>query len=231
MPKMNEIPDIDKPREKAIRFGISSLNDAELLAILIGVGSIENNALQIANNLLADSLTIFNLAGNPYQYFLKFKGISSVKAIRLCAAFEISKRYDRRNHIISEQKNNIDSDFLFNRYYGRMHGLGKEILILVVLNRKKKIIYETTLYKGTELCISLSPKEICKSVLLANGYYFYVIHNHPNDTILPSEEDEIFTEELLRQAKKFGFILLDHLIIGNSGYYSLLNKNKKWFAP
>lgn len=224
MPKMNEIPNIDQPREKAIRFGIQSLNDAELLAILIGVGSKDNNVLQLANSLLADSLTVFNLASKPYQYFTQFKGISEAKALKLCACFEIAKRYDRRQHILLEANSNIDSEFLFNRFYGKMAELNKEILVLVVLNRNKKIIYEKTLYKGTEVCMSLSPKEICRTVLLANGYYFYVLHNHPNDTIKPSEEDEIFTEELERCSRKFGFVLLDHLIIGRSGYYSLLNK-------
>lgn len=230
MPKINEIPIFDQPREKALRFGISSLNDAELLAILIGVGSKDNNVLQLANNLLADSLTIFNLASMPYQYFLKYKGISSVKALKLCAAFEIANRFDKRKHIISEQNIDVDSDFLFHRFYPKMHGLEKEIFVLVVLNRKRKIIYETTMYKGTQFGISLSPKEICREIMLVKGYYFYVIHNHPNDSLKSSDEDEIFTEELLRQTRKFGFILLDHLIIGESGYYSLLNKREKLIA-
>ena len=227
MPKMNEIPNIDQPREKALRFGISNLNDAELLAILIGVGSKDNNVLQLANSLLADSLTIFNLASSPYQYFLQFKGISKVKALKLCAAFEIAKRFDNRQHILLEQNAEVNSELLYQRYYLKMVELDKEILVLVVLNRNKKIIYETTLYKGTELGMSLSPKEICQKVLLSKGYYFYVMHNHPNNTIQPSEEDEIFTDELVRISRKFGLKFVDHLIIGISGYYSITNKMKK----
>ena len=226
MPRMNEIPNIDQPRERALRFGINNLSDAELLAILIGVGSKENNVLQLANSLLADSLTMFNLASSPYQYFLQFKGISKVKALKLCAAFEIAKRLDNRQHIVLEQHAEINSELLYNRYYLKMISLDKEILVLVVLNRNKQIIYETTLYKGTELGMCLSPKEICKKVLLSKGYYFYVIHNHPNNTIKPSEEDEIFTDELIRVSRKFSLKLIDHLIIGASGYCSLINKNK-----
>lgn len=227
MPKMKEIPNVDQPREKALRFGVKNLNDAELLAILIGVGSKDNNVLQLANNLLADSLTIFNLASMPYQYFLRFKGISSVKALKLCAAFEIANRFDKRNHIIMEQNCAVNSDFLFEKYYGKMHGLGYEILVLVVLNRKHKIIYETTLYKGTENKISISLLEICRIVLINNGREFYVIHNHPNDSIFPSEEDNIFTEELIRKSNKFGIKLIDHLIVGESGYYSIMNNLEK----
>ena len=226
MPKMNEIPNIDQPREKALRFGISNLSDAELLAILIGVGSKDNNVLQLANCLLADSLTIFNLASSPYQYFLQFKGISKVKALKLCAAFEIAKRFNKREHILLEENSDINSEFLYQRFCKRVMDLDKEIMVLVVLNRNKKIIYETTLYKGTELGIILSPMEICRKVLLSKGYYFYVIHNHPNNTIKPSEEDEIFTEELLRTARKLSLCLLDHLIIGASGYCSVINKSK-----
>ena len=224
MPKMNEIPNIDQPRERALRFGINNLSDAELLAILIGVGSKDNNVLQLANSLLADSLTMFNLASSPYQYFIQFKGISKVKALKLCAAFEIAKRLDNRKHILLEQHVEVNSELLYQRYYLKMVEQDKEILVLVVLNRNRQIIYETTLYKGTELGMSLSPNEICKKVMLSKGYYFFVIHNHPNNTISPSEEDEIFTDELIRISRKFGLKLIDHLIIGASGYYSIMNK-------
>lgn len=227
MPNNIQLAEIDKPRKKAIRFGISTLSDAELLAILLGVGSKDVEGMQLANNLLADSLTIFNLASKPYQYFMRFKGISKAKALKLCACFEIASRYDRRKHILLESSSNINSEFLYKRFYAKMANLDKEILILVVLNKNKKIICEKTLYKGTSVNLTLSPKEICRIVLLENGYYFYVIHNHPNDIIFPSDNDIIFTEELLRFSSKIGFILLDHLIIGRSGYYSLLNKKEK----
>ncbi|MCQ2087200.1 MAG: hypothetical protein MJZ37_03910 [Bacilli bacterium] len=227
MHKKCEIPDIDIPNKKAIRFGISTLNDAELLAILLGVGSKDLEGLRLANNLLADSLTMFNLASKPYQYFMQFKGISKKKALKLCACFEIASRYARRKHIILESTYAIDSEFLYERYYSKMANLDKEIFVLVVLNKNRKIIHEKTLYKGTSVGLSLSPVEICRAIMLEKGYYFYVIHNHPNDSLFPSENDLIFTDELLRVSKKFGFILLDHLIIGQSGYYSLLNKKEK----
>ena len=227
MPTKKELNYIDIPITKALRFGISTLNDAELLAILLGVGSKDMEGLALANNLLADSLTIFNLASKPYQYFMKFKGISKARAMKLCAVFEIASRYDRRKHIISEPAKTIDSDYIYRRFSNQLFGLDKEVFILVVLNRKMKIIYEKTLYIGTESALSLSLKEIFREILLEKGYYFYVVHNHPNDNLIPSVEDEIFTEELLLQSKKLGFHLLDHLIIGQSGYYSSLNKLQK----
>ena len=96
----------------------------------------------------------------------------------------------------------------------------------MVLNRKGKIIYETTLYKGTEFNVPISPNEILKMITIHNGHSFYLIHNHPNDSIYPSNEDEIFTKEIIVQARKFKFILLDHLIIGESGYYSFKERQK-----
>ena len=82
MNNFKEMPLIDRPREKALRFGITCLNDAELLAILLGVGSKENNVIKLANELILDSMTIFNMANMPYQYFLKFKGISKAQALK-----------------------------------------------------------------------------------------------------------------------------------------------------
>lgn len=226
MQNVKEMPNVDLPREKAVRFGIESLSDSELLAIILGVGSKENNVIKLANELIFDSMTLFNLANMPYQYFLKFNGISKAKALKLCACFEIAKRYYKHEHIVKEQKEEVTSYTLYKRYHEKVSSLNNEILILVVLNRKRKIIYETTLYVGTESRIPLSPNEILRMVMMHNGHFFYLIHNHPNDFLMASEEDLIFTEEVIRQAKKFNFILLDHLIIGESGYYSYKERQK-----
>lgn len=227
MANMNEVPNIDQPANKAKRFGIKSLSDAELIALILGVGSKDNKMLKIANEMVSDSLTVFNMASMPYQYFLKFKGISSYKALKLCATFELAKRYDRHERILLEQNHGVNPETLYKRFIGKVHKLGREIMILVVLNRRKKVIYETTLYKGTENNIPLSIQEVFNEIILHHGHYFYLIHNHPNDFIEPSEEDLIFTEEVMRQSKKFNFVLLDHLIIGDSGYYALVSNCKK----
>jgi len=226
MNNLKEMPLVDRPREKALRFGIKSLTEAELLAIIIGVGSKENNVISLANELLSDSMTLFNMAQMPYQYFLKFNGISKAKSLQLTACFEIARRYYKHEHLLKEENKEVTSYTLFKRFYQKVVGLEKEILILVVLNRKGKIIYETTLYKGTEFAIPLSPNEILKMVLIHNGHSFYLIHNHPNDSLRPSEEDLLFTEEVINQARKLKFILRDHIIIGQSGYYSYKEKQK-----
>ena len=102
-------------------------------------------------------------------------------------------------------------------------GKFQENFVLVILNKNKQIIFEKVLYKGDEENMSVSHREIINLLVLHNGYYFYLIHNHPNNSLLPSNFDITFTEKMNRRAEKIGVKLLDHLIIGQTGYYSFLH--------
>ena len=85
MGKINDLLTFDKPREKAERFGIEKLTDAELLALIINVGTVGHSSLEIAKDLLNDSGSLSNLLGKPYQYFQTFKGLKKVNALKLAS--------------------------------------------------------------------------------------------------------------------------------------------------
>ena len=222
MAKINELCVLDKPREKAERFGIEKLTDAELLALIINVGTVGHSSLEIANDLLKECHSLEGLLSKPYQYFQTFKGLKKVNALKLSSVMEIARRTNEKRQLIKEEKMDINSDVLYHRYSLSLMGQLQEIFNIIILNKNKQIVYETTLYKGNDTNLIISLRDIVRLILLHNGYYYYLIHNHPNDTQQPSQNDIKFTQKIKEKTDKIGVKLIDHLIITKNGYYSFL---------
>ena len=224
MGKIQDLASIDKPREKAERFGIDSLKDDELLALIIDFGTVGHSSLDIARDLLDDCHYLNELLYKPKQYFLSFKGLKTAKALKLMAVLEIAKRVSEKQRLIYEEKTVITSDSLYQRYSITLAKMAQEVLVIVILNKNKQIIYERILYQGDDSNIGINCRDILRLLMIHNGYYFYLIHNHPNNTLFPSELDVTFTRRIREKAKLFNVKLIDHLIISQSGYYSFLHQ-------
>ena len=220
MSKIQDLPTIDKPREKAERFGIESLKDEELLALIINSGTVGHSSLDIARDLIDDCHYLSELLYKPKQYFLSFKGLKTQKAITLMAVIEIARRINEKQRLIKEEKSEVTSDSLYHRYSITLGKMQQEVLVIVILNKNKQIIYERILYQGDDSNLTLNSRDILRLLMIHNGYYFYLIHNHPNDSLLPSELDINFTKTIKEKAKQLNIKLLDHLIISSKGYYS-----------
>ena len=230
MAKIQDLAFLEKPREKAERFGITKLDDAELIALIINVGTVGHSSLDIARDIMNDVKYLSALIGKPYEYYLSFKGLNKVTALKLTAVFEILKRINERQQLVYEENNTVTSESLFRRYSLSLTGLTQENFILVILNKNKQIIFETTLYKGDDVCAVVSSREIIRLLSIHNGYYFYLIHNHPNGSLEPSKSDIEFTDSIREKAERVGVKLLDHLIITDKDYYSFLHEKikSKW---
>ena len=223
MSKIQDLPTLEKPREKAERFGIESLNDEELLALIINSGTVGHSTLDIARDILHDSKHLSALISRPLQYFHSFKGLKKANAFKLLAVFEIAKRIKERHYFAREESQTITSEALYQRYALRLVGLTQEQLIIIILNRKKQVITEKVLYCGDDNNIPVNHRDILRLLMIHNGYYFYLIHNHPNDSFSPSQADISFTKKIEKEAKHFDVKLLDHIIISRKGYYSFLH--------
>ena len=224
MGKIKDLAIIDKPREKAQRFGIESLKDEELLALIINSGTVGHSSLDIARDLLKESPYLSDLLNKPAQYFTSFKGLKTAKAIKLLAALEIARRINEKQRLIYEETTEITNESLYQRYSLSLNRLTQEVLVIIILNKNKKIIFEKTLYQGDDHNLAVNSRDILRLLIANNGYYFYLIHNHPNDTSYPSELDIKFTKKIKEKAQRISAILLDHLIIYKGGYYSFLNE-------
>ena len=196
---IKDLPVLLRPREKAERYGFDALSDNELLAIIINSGNKGYDALTIANALLDYSHGLSNLHKLSQKELKQIKGISKVKGIQLTALFTLFDRI--RKHHVEEEELLIDNKYIYKKYVPMLRDVHQEELIVVVLSKSKRILFETTLYKGTNNNVAFSIKEILRIVIIHEGYYFYLIHNHPNNSLSPSVEDMVLTMRIKHEAE------------------------------
>lgn len=219
--KIRELPREIRPREKALHYGIESLSDEELLALLIASGVKGCSAMDISRDLLTTYLTLSSLANANLSSLEEHFGLSKITALKLMATFEFHNRlnspsYQHRYLIGSSQD-------LYERYR-YLENFTQEVLAIVMINKKKEIIKEKILYRGTNSDLSISPKEICLEIISSRCSQFVLIHNHPDGSANPSEEDIYATEVIKKTADSLQIRLFDHLIIYPGGYYSFKEK-------
>ncbi len=223
---MRNIKDISenlRPREKALRLGLSALNDVELLALIIGSGSAHFSVLDISEEILKTYKSLANFSLENYYGISKIKGLKKSKSLLLLAMFEFHKRVSKENASNSES---FTSSFdIYQKYY-HLSMESQEVLLLIILNKKDKIIKEIELYRGTSSSIEVSIKEIISEILIGKGSSFVIIHNHPSDNYLPSQDDIISTELLKRKSADLDIKFKDHIIITKEGYYSFKDNEK-----
>ncbi|MBO4286413.1 MAG: hypothetical protein J5880_03675 [Bacilli bacterium] len=214
-----DIPLSERPREKATRLGFESLNDAELLAILVNSGTKGSNTLEIANELLKMSKGLYNLSTLNQCDLKTIKGINKVKSGQLLALFTLMDRIKRKKIDLEDRV--VDADYINEKYGDYLASLSQEVVVLLILNRSKKLLFERTLYKGDTSLVPVSINEVIKNVILHDGYYFYLVHNHPNGNTEPSPQDLLLTFRLNTTVKNLGIYCLDHIIIHGRGYTSV----------
>lgn len=227
MSKIKDLSPLDRPREKAFRYGVEKLNDEELLALIISHGAKGHSALEIARDLIEEKINLYGLLQVPYIEFTKQLGLDRVISLKLAASFEIVKRIINEKYDEDEKVIKVDSEYIYNKYKYFISGFTQEVVILVVLSRCKRIVFEKTLYIGSEDNVQFSYREIFKCILMNNGFYFYLIHNHTSGNVQPSEKDIFVTIELYRRAKDLKIIFLDHLIINEYTYFSFANDDSE----
>lgn len=221
---VKDLPKLDRPRERSIRYGVESLSEIELLALLITSGYKGVNAIEIAATLLTKFNGLYNLSKVNLNELTKIKGLKKARALNLLAAFEINKRLFLKKEEQNEEV--VDSNYLFNKYKHEMLSTNQEKLVLVMLNNSRQIIHEKTLYIGTEDNLIFSYKDIWRELLNNHAKSFYLIHSHPGASSEPSYKDKIFTSEIFLESKRINIPMIDHLIIGVNGYHSFQNLKK-----
>ena len=200
-----------------MRYGLDSLSNEELLAILIRTGTKDESVLDIAHKVNSQSNGLANLFNISYEALLDINGIGPGKALILASCFELCNRYLTSFYGETGAVSSLD---IYNRYAQRMRKSGKESFVLAVLNRRKEIIHEEFLYIGSEYHVSCQPMEIIRKVILHKGTHFYLVHNHPSGECNPSKEDVDLTTSVMSAANRVCVRMLDHIIIGDTGFYS-----------
>ena len=179
---------------------------------------IDNTSLDKALGYLVESQTEINRR-------MALGELKKAKVIKIMAVLEIAKRIKEKELLTREENSIVTSETLYQRYRFRLAASSQEELIIIILNKNKNVIYEKILYHGDDNHIPINYRDILRLLLIHNGYYFYLVHNHPNGSFFPSEADESLTKKIVVKARSLGATLLDHIIISQSGYYSFLHEN------
>ncbi len=214
----------DRPREKLLSKGLSSLSNAELIAILIGSGNKNESAVDLSKRILYDVKNNLNQLGKTTieQLQKKYIGIGEAKAITIIAALELGRR---RKLSEIEQKSQIKSS---NDVYELMHpvlaDLPHEEFWIILLNRANKVITTQKISQGglsgtvidTRLIMKAGIDQLASSIILC--------HNHPSGNKLPSQQDKSITNKLKDAGKTMDIPVLDHIIITDEGYFSFADE-------
>ncbi len=209
----------DRPREKLVLKGKSSLSDAELIGILISSGTRDMSAVKLAKQILAQVGNYINeLAKLSIKDLEKFRGIGEAKAISIVSALELGRR---RKGLLTPQKPKINSPAdVYEIIKPELLDNKKEEFWILLLNRANMVIRKIQISSGGVAGTAVDPKLIFKQALdhLASGVI--VIHNHPSGNLKPSEADIKLTKKIDQAGKFLDIDILDHLIFIDSGYYS-----------
>jgi len=216
-----EIPYQDRPREKLQNFGSKSLNNVELLAILLRTGSRHGNSvIQVARNILkkADN-SLEKLFNFKLKDLTEIKGIGSAKAVTLFAAFELAHRLEE------EQKEELKNKFsqpehVFNYYKSRISLLQVEEFRILLLNNANRFINDIIITRGILNASVVHPREVFRDAIIERAAHIILIHNHPSGESHPSKEDIDITEQLVKAGKLIDIPVLDHIIVAKNSYFS-----------
>ncbi len=220
MSLIEHLPTYEKPREKALQFGIDSLSNTELLALLIRHGTKNHSSLEIAKELLEKSGGLGRLSSCSMHELMSIKGISKVKAIELQAVFTLLKRicFER-----IEEKDVIRSQNAFVHWLKVKIGFERvENFMVVFLDNANHIIHYKILCKGTINYATVYPREIMKEALLCDAVSLILVHNHPSQNYQPSSQDIALTKQIYDVGKMIDVKVLDHLIVTGQNCYSIL---------
>jgi DNA repair protein RadC len=216
---INQWAEDDRPREKFLLKGKSTLSDSELLAILIGSGSRNESAVQLCQRILASAENNLNTLGKiSVAQLMKFKGIGEAKAISIAAALELGRR--RRAEDAIELKKITSSKAVFDIMQPIIGELPHEEFWVLYLNNSNKVIYKAQLSKGGITGTVVDIRIIFKMAFEQNATGLILSHNHPSGKLIASEADLKITKRIKEAGQTLEIQVLDHIIIAENGYLS-----------
>jgi DNA repair protein RadC len=217
--RMKELPIDDRPREKLINNGAAALTDSELLAILIGSGTKEKSALDIARDLTADNGILKNIAlVHDVKELAKTKGLGRAKAALIIAALELGRRIASAEPLVRDSITSPEDGVAL--LMPRLRYESKEHFLVVLLNSKNKVLDVEQISEGSLNSSVVHPREVFAPAVLHHAAAILTAHNHPSGDPTPSKEDKDLTNTLVQAGKYMGIPVLDHIIIGDAKYFS-----------
>ena len=225
--KIKDLPMAERPYEKLELYGEKNLSNAELLAIIIKTGTKNETSLELAQKILKlnqntkeDELNFLN--NISIEELIQIKGIGKVKALQIKAISELAKRMTKPSNYKQIQIKKPED--MANIVFGELRNETKEIVKLVMLDNKNQIMKMTDIAVGGSNFANFSIPEILSEALKAKAPKIILIHNHPSGNSKPSTKDIDVTASLYKAASTIGIELVDHIVIGNMEFTSIMGE-------
>lgn len=222
---VKELPESERPYEKCERTGVASLSDAELLAVILRSGTKSQRVVELAVNILNYSTAYPGLKGLNYltlKELTGIKGVGRVKAIEILCLTEITKRMSKQ--LQQDSLKLMSPQSVADYYMQEMRHLSREIVKLLILDSKNRLIKDIIISEGTINTSLMPTREIFVNSLKYEAVNIIILHNHPSGDPTPSAEDIRTTKKLWEAGNLIGIQLMDHIIIGDNRYISLKEK-------
>lgn len=220
--RINEIPSGERPREKLLFYGAQFLSNEELLAIILRTGNKDSNVVELSYRIIHSVGGLNGLFKASAKELMKVKGVKEAKATQILAMCELYKRFKVSE--LTQVKISKPSD-VAELVLDELRMLRQEVLILITLDTKNKVISKKEVFKGGLNSSLVHPREIFREAVKDSAASIIICHNHPSGDPTPSRDDINITTRLKECGKMMGIELLDHLIIGDNRFISLKEKD------
>ncbi|MBI5542761.1 MAG: DNA repair protein RadC [Deltaproteobacteria bacterium] len=215
------LPSYERPRERLLSQGGGALSDAELLATLLGSGTRGTSALDVARELMATYGDLPALGRAEIADLARLRGVGKAKACAVAAALEIGRRAQKPRRERPAMRVSAD---VFAFYGPRMAHLTREVFHVMCLDTKNRLLRDARVVEGGLSSCSVLPREVYAPALREGAAAVVFVHNHPSGDPAPSPDDLSLTTRLKQAGKVLGINPLDHVIIGEGRYVSLVDE-------
>ena len=210
------------PRERLAKEGVEALSNQELLAILLRTGTRQASVFEIAQKVLSNLSSLTDLKKMTLQELQSLSGIGRVKALELQAMIELGLRIHK--HETLEMESILSSQKLAKKMQQELGDKKQEHLVALYLNTQNQIIHQQTIFIGSATRSIAEPREILHYAIKHMATSLILVHNHPSGAVAPSRNDNHVTKLVKEACDLIGIVLLDHMIVSHSSYFSYREK-------
>ncbi|EKG5174696.1 DNA repair protein RadC [Escherichia coli] len=210
------------PREKMLKFGISTLTDVELLALFLRTGTRGKDVLTLAKEMLENFGSLYGLLTSEYEQFSGVHGIGVAKFAQLKGIAELARRY--YNVRMREESPLLSPEMTREFLQSQLTGEEREIFMVIFLDSQHRVITHSRLFSGTLNHVEVHPREIIREAIKINASALILAHNHPSGCAEPSKADKLITERIIKSCQFMYLRVLDHIVIGRGEYVSFAER-------
>jgi DNA repair protein RadC len=218
---IHDLPRVERPREKLIKYGPDRLSNAELLAIILRTGRKGENVLALSSRILR-KISFADLPHTALADLEQISGIGGAKACELLASVELGKRIFENKKITISQL--LSPQDVFDNLKD-IRESKKEHFVVFFLDTRNQQIKREIISIGTINASLVHPREVFEPAVKHLAVQVILAHNHPSGDLEPSEEDLDVHKRLSAAGEILGIEVLDHIIVGKTGFMSFKEKN------